>query len=179
MPLRSMQVQYSVLDTRPAKAMTALAETGDFQLLCYGSVAGGFLSDRWLGLPEPAEPLENRSLVKYKLIIDDVGGWDAFQTLLEALRTVADRHGVDIATVSSAWTLAQPQVAAVIVGARNRSHLPANLAVAELDLTADDLAVIETARADLAALDGDVYALERDRTSRHGAVMKYNLNRAA
>ncbi len=178
-PLRSMQVQYSVLDTRPAKAMTALAESRDFQLLCYGSVAGGFLSDRWLGLPEPAEPLENRSLVKYKLIIDDVGGWGALQALLEALRTVADRHGVDIATVSSAWTLAQPQVAAVIVGARNRKHLPANLAVAELDLTADDLGVIDMVRTDLAALDGDVYALERDRTSRHGAVMKYNLNKAA
>ena len=47
--------------------------------LCYGSVAGGFLSDKWLGVAEPATPLENRSLVKYKLIIDDFGGWDLFQ----------------------------------------------------------------------------------------------------
>jgi hypothetical protein len=28
-------------------------------------------------------------------------------------------------------------------------------------------------------LDGEVYALERDRGSRHGAIMKYNLNRGA
>ena len=51
------------------------------KLLCYGTVAGGFLSDRWLGVPEPAEPLENRSLTKYKLIIDDIGGWDFFQCI--------------------------------------------------------------------------------------------------
>src|SRR5205807_7962667 len=30
----------------------------------------------WLGRPEPAGPFDNRSLTKYKLIIDDFGGWD-------------------------------------------------------------------------------------------------------
>ena len=38
------------------------------------------------GGAEPAGPLENRSLTKYKLIIDDFGGWDLFQALLAALR---------------------------------------------------------------------------------------------
>ena len=178
-PLRAMQVQYSVLDARPEAAMTNLAARSGFQLLCYGSVAGGFLSDRWLGAPEPAEPLENRSLTKYKLIVDDVGGWDAFQAVLEALRRVADRHGTDVATVASAWTLARPGVAAVVIGARNRDHLAANLAVAALELDAADIAEIDAARASLRPLAGDVYALERDRESPHGAVMKYNLNRAA
>ena len=49
-------------------------------LLCYGTVAGGFLSDRWLGRPEPASALQNRSLIKYKLIIDDFGGWRKTQS---------------------------------------------------------------------------------------------------
>ena len=55
-------------------------------LLCYGTVCGGFLSERWLGKPAPAPDLANRSLTKYKLIIEDFGGWDLFQELLEALR---------------------------------------------------------------------------------------------
>ena len=55
------------------------------KLLCYGTVAGGFLSERWLGIPEPQEPFANRSLVKYKLIIDDFGGWDLFKELLRTL----------------------------------------------------------------------------------------------
>ena len=93
-------------------------------------------------------PLENRSLTKYKLIIDDFGGWDLFQALLAALRRVADRHGSDIATVASAAVLARPGVAAVIVGARNRAHLAANLAIADLALDAADMAAIDAVLAE-------------------------------
>ncbi len=178
-PLLSMQLQYSLLDRRPEKAMRDAAASRGVALLCYGTVAGGFLGDRWLGQPEPAQPLENRSLTKYKLIIDDLGGWDLFQSLLAALRRVADRHGSDIATVATAAMLARPGVAAVIVGARNRAHLAANLAIADLALDAADLAAIEAALAGARTLDGDVYALERDRAGRHGSIMKYNLSRGA
>jgi aryl-alcohol dehydrogenase-like predicted oxidoreductase len=178
-PLLSMQVQYSLLDRRPEKAMRDAAAARGVALLCYGTVAGGFLGDRWLGVAEPGGPLENRSLTKYKLIIDDLGGWELFQDLLAALRRVADRHGSDIATVASAAVLARPGVAAVIVGARNREHLAANLAVAELALDTGDLAEIEAAMAGARPLEGDVYTLERDRTGRHGAIMKYNLSKGA
>ena len=176
-PLISMQVQYSLLDNRPAKTMIpAVAERG-ISLLCYGTVAGGFLSDRWLGVPEPGEPLENRSLIKYKLIIDDLGGWELFQALLASLREIADRHGTDIATVASAAVLARPGVAGVIVGARNRSHLPANLAVSDLALTPEDMVQVDGVLASARPLAGDVYALERDRDGSHGSIMKYNLNK--
>ncbi|MFN3548256.1 MAG: aldo/keto reductase [Mesorhizobium sp.] len=178
-PLVSMQVQYSLLDRRPEKAMIAEAATRGISLLCYGTVAGGFLSDRWLGATEPGEPLENRSLTKYKLIIDDAGGWDWFQALLRALRGIADRHGSDIATVASAAMLTRPGVAAVIVGARNRSHLAANLAISDMVLTTRDLAEIHAAQASALPLEGDVYTLERDRLGRHGSIMKYNLNKGA
>ncbi len=178
-PLLSMQVQYSLLDRRPETAMAAAAAARGVSLLCYGTVAGGFLGDRWLGAAEPAEPLENRSLTKYKLIIDDLGGWDLFQGLLAALRRVADRHGSDIATVASAAVLARAGVAAVIVGARDRAHLGANVAISDLALDAADLAEIAGALADARTLDGDVYTLERDRAGRHGSIMKYNLSRGA
>jgi aryl-alcohol dehydrogenase-like predicted oxidoreductase len=178
-PLVSMQVQYSLLDRRPEKAMIGAAAARGISLFCYGTVAGGFLSDRWLGAAEPAEPLENRSLTKYKLIIDDAGGWDWFQALLTALRQVADRHGSDIATVASAAMLTRPGVAAVIVGARNRSHLAANLAISEMTLTDEDQAGIDAALSSAEPLEGDVYTLERDRTGRHGSIMKYNLNKGA
>ena len=46
------------------------ARTG-MQLLCYGTLAGGLLSERWLGAPEPgSDRLTTRSLVKYKDVID-------------------------------------------------------------------------------------------------------------
>lgn len=177
-PLTSMQVQYSLLDTRPAKRMVQAAAENDCWLFCYGTVAGGFLGDRWLGRPEP-QSFENRSLIKYKLIIDDLGGWDFFQALLKALRAIADRHGADIATIASAAMLPKKQVAAVIVGARNREHLPSNLAISSVTLTAQDLAEIDAVLLQANALEGDVYTLERDRHGRHGSIMKYNLNKGA
>ncbi len=174
--LRTLQVQYSVLDHRPEHGLIALAASEGIDLLCYGTVAGGFLGERWLGVAEPKEALENRSLVKYKLIIDDFGGWDLFQALLQALAAVAKRHGVDIATVASRHVLDRKGVAAVIVGARNRTHLPQNLAIGALQLTEADRAAIDAVLAERQGPAGDVYTLERDRDGRHGSIMKYNLN---
>lgn len=178
-PLMSMQVQYSLLDARAERLLVPAALANDMAIFCYGSVAGGFLGDRWLGQTEPQHPLENRSLTKYKLIIDDFGGWDLFQTLLQTLRRVADRHGTDIATVASAAMLNRVGVAAVIVGARNRSHLAQNLQIANLALTAADKAEIAAILAQGTTPEGDTFALERDRKGRHGNIMKYNLNKAS
>ena len=177
-PLRTLQVQYSVLDRRPAAAMAKLCATHGIKLLCYGSVAGGFLSERWLGVPEPAHPMPNRSLTKYKLIIDDIGGWEAFQKLLAGLDGIARANNTDIATVASRYVLDQPQVAAVIVGARNRAHLASNAGMFAVPLGVADREAVAALAARLHPLDGDVYDLERDRTGRHGSIMKYNLSTA-
>ena len=173
-PLLSMQVQYSLLDARPERLLAKAAQANAMWIFCYGTVAGGFLGDRWLGQPEPQHPLENRSLTKYKLIIDDFGGWDKFQALLRTLRAIANRHATDIATIASAAMLNRPAVAAVIVGARNRSHLARNVAISNVSLSATDLAEIEAANGQTP--EGDTYTLERDRHGRHGSIIKYNLN---
>jgi aryl-alcohol dehydrogenase-like predicted oxidoreductase len=178
-PLLSLQVQYSLLDHRPENGLAALCRRHGVALLCYGSVAGGFLSDRWIGVREPTAALENRSLVKYKLIIDDFGGWRLFQELLATLRRIADRHATDIATVASRAALDRPGVAAVIIGARTRAHLAANVDVSRLKLSLEDDAAINAVVQRRTGPLGDVYELERDRTSPHGSIMKYNLNAEA
>ncbi|QSI30891.1 aldo/keto reductase [Variovorax sp. RKNM96] len=176
-PLRSMQVQYSLLDQRPQPTLAPYCAASGIQLLCYGSVAGGFLSERWLGASEPREPYENRSLVKYKLVIDDFGGWDLFQQLLQQMQKVGQRHGVSIATVAMRWVLQQPQVAGVIVGVRRGDHLADHLKVLSLQLDAEDIATLDTVLAQRQPPSGDVYAVERDIEGRHGRVMKYDLNK--
>jgi aryl-alcohol dehydrogenase-like predicted oxidoreductase len=181
-PFTSIQVQYSLLDRRPAGAFTSAAAASGTQLLCYGALAGGFLSDRWLGQPDPlahplADPagtLTNRSLIKYRLIIDECGGWDGFQALLSVLAGIARRHGVPLSAVAARWVLDQPGVAAVIIGARHAGHLADTLAIAALRLDAADHAAIAAVLPP--GPQGDVYALERDRDGPHGRIMKYNLN---
>ena len=76
------------------------------------------------------------------------------------------------------WVLDRPGVAAVIVGARNASHVEANRTVLQLKLEAEDLAAIETVVSRGRGPRGDTYALERDREGRHGAIMRYDLNGA-
>lgn len=176
-PLASMQVQYSLLDARPENKLVAACEKLGIHLLCYGTLAGGFLSDAWLGKPEPKPPFENRSLTKYKLIIDDFGGWALFQELLQILRRIADRHDTDIATVASSAMLDRSMVAAVIVGARNRSHLAANVAISDCRLTSADHGEISAVLHKRHGPIGDTFELERDRAGRHGSIMKYNLSR--
>lgn len=175
LPVVSNQVQYSLLDRRPAGAMTPLAAERGFRFLCYGSVLGGFLHERWRGVPEPREPFENRSLTKYKLIIDAAVGWDGFQSLLETVSRVAVKHGVTIGAIGIAWVLAQPQVAAAIVGARNAAHLASTVDAARVRLDADDLSCLGALAG--RGVAGDIYELERDRDGPHGRIMKYNLNK--
>ncbi|NVH78515.1 hypothetical protein FSB08_40885, partial [Paraburkholderia sp. JPY432] len=78
------------------------------------------------------------------------------------LRQIADRHGTDIATVASAAMLERPGVAAVIIGARDRSHLASNAAISSLVLTAEDVDLIAELLAEARQLEGDVYGPERD-----------------
>ena len=60
------------------------------RLLAYGTLAGGFLSERWLGRPEPAgDEINDWSEMKYKRFVDAAGGWPALQAILR--RSTASR----------------------------------------------------------------------------------------
>ena len=172
----SAQVQYSLLDRRPAGAFAEWGARRDVQILCYGTLAGGFLTENWLGKEDPGFSFENRSLIKYRLIIDEFGSWDLFQQLLLTLKAVGDKHGVALSSIATRWVLDQPQVAGAIVGARYARHLPQTLEVFDVTLDAEDRAAIDAVLAQAAGPNGPVYGLEGDREGRHGKIMKYNLN---
>ncbi|MFV0333388.1 MAG: aldo/keto reductase [Tropicimonas sp.] len=172
----SAQVQYSVLDRRAENGLAAWAAQNDMQLLCYGTLAGGFLTGKWLGAPDPGFDFINRSLVKYRLIIDEFGPWERFQDLLATLKAVGDKHGVSLSSVATRWVLERPQVAAAIVGARYAGHLPQTLEVFSFALDGEDRARIGALLERAGGPQGPVYGLEGDRGGRHGRIMKYNLN---
>jgi aryl-alcohol dehydrogenase-like predicted oxidoreductase len=176
-PVVSNQVQYSVLDHRPERGMGALCKRHDIALLCYGTVAGGLLSDRYLGLPAPQPPYENRSLTKYGLIVEDFGGWELFQQLLATLSAIAGRHDASIATVATRYVLQKEGVAAAIVGARHARHLPDSLRVFGFVLDGKDMAAIDAVTGRAEGPAGDVYSAERIKGGKHAAIMRYDLNR--
>lgn len=62
-----------------------------------------------------------------------------------AVAEVARRHDATTAQVSLAWLLHRSPVIAPIAGTSSSAHLKENLAAAELDLSDDDLAELDTA----------------------------------
>ena len=172
------QVQYSALDRRPEAGLAEHASSTGMRLLSYGKLAGGFLTDRWLESNEPSD-LANRSLVKYRLIIDEFGGWAPFQRLLGELGEIARECGVDLATVALRFVLDQPHVAAVIVGATKVGQMERNVRALAFTLSATDHARIRRHVDAAPGPLGEVFGLERDRDGPHGRIMRYDLNSEA
>src|SRR5258708_1500522 len=173
----SLQVQYSVLDQRPENGMVEYCKQNNIKFICYGKVAGGFLSDKYLGQSEPLESQENRSLIKYKLIIDEAGGWNYFQSLLQTLHMIAKKHGVSITNVATRYVLEKPNVAAIVIGARNTKNLQANLHTFDFQFDHEDRIHIEKIIAKSKGSRGDIYSLERVKGGKHAGIMKYKLNK--
>ncbi len=154
----SNQICYSLLDRRAAGPMAELCAERGTGILAFGTLAGGFLTERWLGAPEP-EPaaLRTWSQMKYKRFVDAAGGWDALQGVLEALRSAADRLGVSMANVAVRWVLESPGVSAVIVGARlgRSEHIEDTARLFDFELDDASVAEIEEALGRLDPIPGD------------------------
>lgn len=154
----SNQVSYSLLDQRARGPLTTLCQRSGVQILAYGTLAGGLLTDRYLGQPEPdPEALPTWSLMKYRRFLDQAGGWERLQSLLRVLAEVASKHGVSIANVATRSILDRPAVAAVIIGARlgESEHIEDNLRIFQLELDEEDRAAIAEALDTFSPIPGD------------------------
>jgi aryl-alcohol dehydrogenase-like predicted oxidoreductase len=157
----SNQVQYSLIDRRPEVRMSQFCQAHDVQLLTYGTVGGGLLSERYLGQPEPTRSaLTTASLRKYKQMVEAWGGWGLFQELLSVLKRVADKHRVSIANIAVRYILDRPAVAGVIVGTRLgvAEHREDNARSFDVTLDAEDHTQIEA----ILAKSRDLYQLIGD-----------------
>ncbi len=175
-PILVHQLQYSLVDRRVENGMLDYCGKNGIRILTYGHLLGGFMSETWLGQPEPGEPYANRSHRKYKLIIEDFGGWALFQELLAALIKVGRRYGVGPGEVALRWTLDQALVAGCIVGATSTRYLKRNTEVFGFRLSQQDLLEIDAICERRIGPSGDIYALENDRQGKHGRIMRQNQN---
>ena len=164
-PVVSSQVQFSLLDRRPLKGLMELCRERGVTLLAYGALAGGLLSDAG------GAPLESRSLTKYRLIVEEVGGREVLDRARGALAGLAARHGATMADAAVAYVLGQPGVGAAIVGLSRRGLMVDGRRVR---LSPCDVARLEETVP--ATVQGEVFEVERDREGPHGRIMRYNLN---
>jgi aryl-alcohol dehydrogenase-like predicted oxidoreductase/enamine deaminase RidA (YjgF/YER057c/UK114 family) len=155
-PLVTNQVSFSLIDRRAAGPLSDLCAKSGVKLLAYGTLCGGFLSDRWLGKEEPVS-IPDWSRSKYKRFIDAAGGWQVFQSILSTAGEIANKHAVSISNVATAWVLGHRAVGAAIIGARitQNEHRADNRKVFDLELDAEDQARLETAFGESKPIPGD------------------------
>lgn len=157
-PVVSNQVSHSVLDLRAQRSMKQVCDKYGVKILAYGTLAGGFLTDKWYGKPEPSQQdLTTWSEMKYKRFIDAAGGWAAYQRLLHALKLVAEKHKTSIATIAGRHVLENKHVGALIVGARlgESEHIQDHKKLLDIKLDAEDLILISEAQGKLEPIPGD------------------------
>jgi aryl-alcohol dehydrogenase-like predicted oxidoreductase len=117
----------------------------NLKLFTYGTLLGGFFSEKYLGIQEPRRvELVTASLQKYHNMINAWGGWELFQELLSVLDSIAHKHGCSIANIATRYILDKPQVAGVIIGARLgiTQHRDDNLKAFDVKLDSSDLSKI-------------------------------------
>lgn len=138
----TLQAQYSLLVRDLEREHVPLCRDEGLGILPWSPLAGGFLTgkfERGQQAQGGTRLGEKQRLARY----DNDRNWK----ILDAVRAVAAEVGSTPSAVSLAWLLAKPQVSSVIFGARNLEQLDANLAAADLALSAAQVAKLDEASA--------------------------------
>lgn len=173
-PVVSNQAQYSMFDRRPERTLLEYSARHDIYTFCYGTLAGGFLDERYMG--KSYESPETRSQVKYMQIVEDSLGWDGLQSLLQLLKEIASHYEVSIANVATQYILRQKSVGAVMVGTRNSRHVASNLRTLQFDLSQEDMEAIRDFLSQYPTPEGECYELERT-SPRYQSIILTDLNK--
>lgn len=110
------------------------AEEG-LAVLPYYALASGFLTGKYRTTEDLASSPRGGGAKAY---LNEDG-----LAVIKVLTEVADAHGVEPASVALAWLRTRPGVAAPIASARTVEQLPALIASATLELTADEIAALD------------------------------------
>ena len=139
-PVADLQIEYSLLSRSiEAEILPVCRELG-VGVTAYGVLSRGLLGGHW---PRDREVGPG----DFRATIPRFRGENLERnlSLAEALRALADARGRTAAQLAIAWVLARGEDIVPLVGARRRDRLAESLAALELELTPDDLALIERA----------------------------------
>lgn len=135
-PISVLQTEYSIFAPDAAPLFPLLDELG-IGFVAYSPLARGFLT----GTAKPARDYERGD---FRTMMDwwNADNYDANARIVDRLADVAAGKGVTVSQLALAWTLAQRDFIVPIPGSRNPDRVAQNVAAADIELTADDLARI-------------------------------------
>jgi aryl-alcohol dehydrogenase (NADP+) len=134
-----LQPHYNLVERGFEQALQPLCQEHGIPVVPYFSLAKGYLTGKYRGSAPTGDSPRAADAASYA---DERG-----VAVLAALDDIAAAHDACVATVALAWLRAKPTVAAPIASARNLEQLADLLAVATLELTADEVARLDAASA--------------------------------
>jgi aryl-alcohol dehydrogenase-like predicted oxidoreductase len=139
-PITSLQPPFSLVNRTAEESILPFSGAHNIGVIVYSPMGSGLLTgamtrERVAALPADDWRTRNPRFQEPQLTRN--------LQLAELLRAIGQRHGRTAGEVAIAWTLANPNVTAAIVGARNAAQVEGTFGAADLQLTADDLAEIE------------------------------------
>jgi aryl-alcohol dehydrogenase-like predicted oxidoreductase len=137
----TVQAYYSIAGRDLEREIVPLMAEEKLGLMVWSPLAGGLLSGKFRR--DFAGPNDAR---RARFDFPPVEREHAYD-IVDAVRPIAERHGVSVARVALAWLLHQASVMSVIIGAKTPEQLGDNIAAADLALSEDDLAILEKASA--------------------------------
>jgi aryl-alcohol dehydrogenase-like predicted oxidoreductase len=135
----SLQAYYTIAGRDLEREIVPMLRSEQLGLMVWSPLAGGLLSGKY-GREQQGEAGSRRTVFDFPPV-DKARAWD----VVDAMRPIAQAHGVSVAQVALAWLLHQPAVTSVIVGAKKPEQLADNIAATQLQLTAEELARLDEA----------------------------------
>ena len=132
----AVQPHYNLVERGIEADVLPLAREAGLAVVPYYALASGFLTGKYRDGSTPDSPRASGA-AQY---LDARG-----RRVLTALDAAAAAHDAEVATVALAWLRSQDGVAAPIASARVMEQLPALVASATLELTAEELSALDTA----------------------------------
>lgn len=133
----TLQAYYSIAGRDLERELVPMMQSEKVGLLVWSPLAGGLLSGKFSRDNQKPEG-SRRSEFDFP-IVDKERTW----AILEAMKPIAEAHGVSEARISLAWLLAKDVVTSIIIGAKRLDQLEDNLAAVEIHLTAEELATLD------------------------------------
>ncbi|HEY5290030.1 MAG TPA: aldo/keto reductase [Caulobacteraceae bacterium] len=135
----TLQAYYSIAGRDLERELAPMISAERLGLMVWSPLAGGLLSGKFG--PDSTSPNDARRASFDFPPVDRDRAWKC----VAEMRAVGEAHGVSVARVALAWLLAKSHVMSIIIGAKTVEQLDDNLAAADLELTAEEVARLDAA----------------------------------
>jgi aryl-alcohol dehydrogenase-like predicted oxidoreductase len=134
----SVQAYYTIAGRDLEREVVPLLQDQKLGLMVWSPLAGGLLSGKYKTPDDKGPTGARRTTFDFPLVDKQ----RAFRCV-DAMRPLAQQRQVSVAQIALAWILSKPFVSSVIIGAKSMDQLRDNIAASRVQLTADEIKVLD------------------------------------